>query len=184
MALIPLLAVLTMYLMRINELRTKRDTIPGKILETKTLRAFVILGTALLAGSLLEYFLRGCHVSAPSFVLGLICGVVSFFLRRSAIRSLGKFWSLHVEIREQHQFINSGPFRWMRHPTYLSMILELFAGALMLNALFTLTVILILFIPILRFRMRIEETALFEKFGVLYQNYQSRTPAIFPYKWP
>jgi protein-S-isoprenylcysteine O-methyltransferase Ste14 len=170
--------------MRISELRTKRETIPGKILETRTLRAFVVLGTGLLGGSVLEFFLRGRHVAPQWFALGAACGIISFYLRRGAIRALGKFWSLHVEIREQHQFINSGPFRWMRHPTYLSMVLELLAGALMLNAFLTLTIVLILFVPILCIRIRIEENALLEKFGDLYRSYQSRTPAIFPYKWP
>ncbi|MDB6039148.1 MAG: hypothetical protein JWM99_2989 [Verrucomicrobiales bacterium] len=173
-----------MYTLRISELRTKRETIPGKVLETKTLRAFVFLGTLLLGGSVLEFFLRGARMQEISFSAGLICGVISFCLRRSAISSLGRFWSLHVEIRDQHQFVETGPFRWMRHPTYLSMILELLAGALMLNAFFTLIVVMALFIPILRIRIRIEEDALIEKFGSIYRTYQTQTPAIFPYKRP
>ncbi len=184
MALIPLLAVLTMYTLRISELRIKRETIPGKVLETSTLRAFVLLGTLLLGGSVIEFFLRGCRVSAPVFGAGLLCGLISFWLRRNAIQALGRFWSLHVEIREQHEFVETGPFRWMRHPTYLSMILELFAAALMLHAFFALSVVLILFVPILWIRIRIEERALVEKFGTLYRTYQERTPAIVPYKWP
>jgi protein-S-isoprenylcysteine O-methyltransferase Ste14 len=33
-------------------------------------------------------------------------------------------------------------------------------------------------------RLKLEETALVEKFGPAYQDYQRQTPAIFPYKWP
>ncbi|NDJ15643.1 MAG: hypothetical protein EBY17_31475, partial [Acidobacteriia bacterium] len=47
---------------------------------------------------------------------------------------------LHVEIRETHQFVRTGPFRWMRHPTYFSMILELLSAAFILQAPATLMV--------------------------------------------
>ena len=173
-----------MYLLRIRELRAKRGAVPGKVLETATLRAFVAAGTILLGGSVLEFVLRGCKVNAMIFGAGLLCAIVSFWLRRNAIQALGRFWSLHVEIREQHEFVENGPFRWVRHPTYLSMILELLAGALMLNAFFTLAAVLVLFVPILLVRVHIEEAALIQKFGQLYRSYQQRTPAIFPYKWP
>lgn len=36
--------------------------------------------------------------------------VASFALRRAAIRALGRFWSLHVEMREGHEFVTTGPF--------------------------------------------------------------------------
>ena len=173
-----------MYLLRIRELKAKRGAIPGKVSETGTLRAFVAAGTILLGGSVLEFILRGRQVNAMVFVTGLICAIISFWLRHNAIQALGRFWSLHVEIREQHEFVENGPFRWVRHPTYLSMILELLAAALMLNAFFTLAAVLVLFVPILMIRVHIEETALVEKFGQLYRSYQDRTPAIFPYKWP
>jgi len=183
-AFVPLLAVLVMYILRIRELGVKRGAVPGKVLERTTLRAFVVAGSILLGGSVIEFVLRGCTVNAMIFCTGLVCAMISFWLRRNAIQALGRFWSLHVEIREQHEFVENGPFRWVRHPTYLSMILELLAGALMLNAFFTLAAVLILFVPILLFRVRIEEAALVEKFGQLYCSYQKRTPAIFPYKWP
>ena len=60
--------------------------------------------------------------------------VFSFWLRARAIAALGRFWSLHVEIRENHEFVKTGPFRWMRHPVYFSMILELASICLILHA--------------------------------------------------
>jgi protein-S-isoprenylcysteine O-methyltransferase Ste14 len=105
-------------------------------------------------------------------------------LRRRAIAALGKFWSLHVEIRENHEFVKSGPFRWIRHPTYFSMILELLALGLIMNALWTLLVATLIFVPALLMRLKLEETALVEKFGETYKNYQVNTPALFPYRWP
>jgi protein-S-isoprenylcysteine O-methyltransferase Ste14 len=100
-----------------------------------------------------------------------------------AIAALGKFWSLHVEIRENHEFIQTGPFRWVRHPTYLSMILELLALALICNAFFTLLLIPLFFLPVLIMRIRIEEVALVEKFGDAYRNFQRTKSAVIPGIW-
>src|SRR5205814_507751 len=105
---------------------------------------------------------------------------ISFWLRRRAIAALGRFWSLHVEIRENHEFVQTGPFRWMRHPAYLSMILELVSLCLVLNAPASMLIILFLFAPLLIVRIRIEEAALVQKFGNAYSEYQKTTAALFP----
>ena len=52
------LSVLGIYLARMVELRTKRDTIAGQVRETRTLTWFVITGTLMLVGALAEFFWR------------------------------------------------------------------------------------------------------------------------------
>jgi len=89
-----------------------------------------------------------------------------------------------VEIREQHEFVRTGPFRWMRHPTYFSMILELLSAAFLLQAPGTLGLVSLLFVPALVERLCLEETALVEKFGDAYRRYQQTTPAVIPWKGP
>ena len=182
--LVPIASVLLIYLCRMVELKTKRKTISGPVKESLTFRLFMLAGTVMLAGSITEFLVRGQKWEWVTFVAGWICAVFSFVLRRKAITALGKFWSLHVEIRENHEFVKSGPFRWMRHPTYFSMILELLSAGLILNAYFTLAAVTVIFVPALILRLKLEETALVEKFGATYRAYQHQTPAIFPYKWP
>ena len=179
---LPVLSVLGIYLARMVELRAKRDTLPGRVQETQTLRWFVLIGTLMLAGALGEFCWRQPDWNLTTFVLGWVCGLASFALRRSAITALGKFWSLHVEIREAHEFVRGGPFRWMRHPTYCSMILELLAAAFILQAPVALAVVALLFTVALVERVRLEETALVEKFGEAYRAYQQSTPAVIPWK--
>jgi len=180
---VPMASVVVIFTARLKELATKRDTIPGPIKEHWTLRLFVLAGLLMLASSLTEFLWRSERLRWPTFVAGWMCALVSFVIRWRAITALGKFWSLHVEIREDHQFVRSGPFRWVRHPTYLSMILELVTAPLILNAYYSLWVIPLLFLPVLWMRLRIEEAALVEKFGEEYRRYQQTTPAIIPYKW-
>lgn len=166
------------------ELRAKRKIDVGPIKETLTFRLFLFIGFLMVACSLLEFFLRSKTLQWPTFAAGWAVALLAFYIRRQAIAALGRFWSLHVEIREHHQLVQTGPFRWMRHPAYFSMVLELLAVGLMLNAFFSLLILPCLFVPALILRLRLEETALIEKFGDVYRAYQKSTPALFPYRGP
>jgi protein-S-isoprenylcysteine O-methyltransferase Ste14 len=177
-------SALIIYAARVAELRTNRNTIAGAIRENLTLRLFISLGTVMLCGSMVEYFLRVKGVSWILFAAGWAVALLSFTLRRRAIAALGRFWSLHVEIRETHQLVREGPFRWVRHPAYLSMILEILSIALIMRSWWTMLIVYAAFIPTLAARIRIEEKALIEKFGESYVNFKKTTPAIFPYKGP
>lgn len=181
--LLPIASVLAIYVVRLVELGTKRDVIAGKIRENLTLRLFLLAGTVIFLGSIAEFIWLRPNLRWVPFVAGWICGLASFTIRRQAIAALGKFWSLHVEIRENHEFVQSGPFRWVRHPAYFSMILELLALALICNAFFTLLLIPVFFVPVLIMRIRIEEIALVEKFGDAYRTFQRTKPALIPWKW-
>ena len=180
---LPIVSVGAIVVARIAELTTKRETLRGSIRENLTLRLFIVVGTLVWAGAIIEFFWRDERLRWGSYVPGLICGGLSFWIRREAIVALGRFWSLHIEIRANHEFVHSGPFRWMRHPTYFSMILELVAIGLILNAVVALAIGLALFAPILYWRINLEEAALVEKFGDRYRSYQHATPVLFPYKW-
>jgi protein-S-isoprenylcysteine O-methyltransferase Ste14 len=182
--ILPLLAVATIYVARMRELGTRRDVIAGQVQERWSLRIFWLVGTAIWAGAIVEYFVRGHRLDWPWFLAGLACGVASFAIRRRAIAALGKFWSLHVEIREEHQFVKDGPFRWMRHPTYFSMLLELLAVTLILKATVCLALVPLLYLPALAYRLHLEEPALVAKFGDAYREYMRTTPAFLPWKRP
>jgi protein-S-isoprenylcysteine O-methyltransferase Ste14 len=177
--------VLMVYGARMAEVRAKRDTVPGPVRETWTFRLFMLAGIGMVVGGLVEYyFLRRTAVDWLLFALGWACAVGSFAIRRRAIAALGRFWSLHVEIRDTHKFVQTGPFRWMRHPTYFSMILELLCAAFLLQAWGSLAAALVVFIPTMIVRVRTEEEALVAKFGEDYRTYQRTTPAVLPYKFP
>ena len=182
---IPIIAVFIIYVVRMAEVKAKRNTIAGKVQENLTFNLFLIIGTVMTFGSVAEYwFLRKPDFSWIALVGGIVCSIASFKIRWAAIAALGKFWSLHVEMRENHEFVQSGPFRFLRHPTYFSMILEIASFGLVCSAWYMLLIVPFLFIPALIMRLRLEEPALVEKFGDAYRDYQRRVPMVIPYKWP
>ena len=179
----PTISALIIYFARMAELRAPRELVRGQIRESVTLRLFVAIGSLMLLGSLAELLWRRPALHLPLFVAGWLAALASFALRRRAIRELGKMWSLHVEIRAQHQLVRSGPYRWVRHPAYSSMILELLALGLLLQSRFTGAAVAVLFVPTLIARIRIEEAALRQQIAG-YADYQRSTPALLPYKLP
>ncbi len=177
---LPILAVLAVFAERMREVFAKRQTVAGKTQEKLTFNLFMLCGLAIVAGGIAEYLLRDLRLWWPTFVPGVIISIASFAVRRAAIRALGKFWSVHVEMREGHEFVRSGPFAHARHPVYFSMVLELAGIAMILNAWIALGAVLLIFIPTMALRVRIEEQALVAQFGDAYREYMKVTPAIVP----
>jgi len=181
---LPIAAVLVIYILRMLEVSTKRIVVKGPVAEKVTFRCFMASGLIAAFGGIAEYCLAGMRYHLVAFAIGILLAVLSFWLRRAAIAALGRFWSLHIEIRENHQFVQTGPFRWMRHPTYLSMILELLSVVVILQTLWTAILAFLIFIPAMVIRLSREEEAMVAKFGEQYQTYQRETPVLCPYRIP
>jgi len=134
-------------------------------------------------GTLAEFFWVDRSYRLGWGAVGLMLFVVANLLRVAAIRALGQFWSLHIEIREQHQFVRTGPYRWVRHPAYLSFVLEHIAVPLVGNAWWSLAVALLGYLPVLLWRIAREDKALVAKFGAAYETYRREVGALLP-RWP
>lgn len=57
-----------------------------------------------------------------SVVFGLIIILLGVTLRILAIRTLGAMWTFHVAILEEHKYIDTGVYRYIKHPAYLGNI--------------------------------------------------------------
>jgi len=132
------------------------------------------------AGTVLEFFCVHRSYRPAVAVLGAVMFVVANLIRMSAIRMLGRFWSLHVEIRDEHQFVQEGVYSVVRHPAYLAFVLEHVAVPLVGNAWWSLLVTLLVYVPVLLWRVRGEEEVLVVKFGETYRTYQREVGALVP----
>ncbi len=94
--------------------------------------------------------------------------------------TLGRFYSETVRIRPEHKLITNGPYRIIRHPIYLGVILFSLSIPMILGSLYGFVTILAL-IPMLLRRIRIEEKALVSKFGQEYLKYAHKTKKLIPY---
>ena len=154
----------------------------GAVKAKWTLNLLNISHAIIILGSILEYFVIGRQISFFITILGLSMFIVAFWLRRLSARTLGKFQSLQIEIRDTHRFINEGPYKYIRHPWYLSIILEVLSITLIFNAYYSLLYVVLVHIPIIFVRVYFEEKALSEKFPDEYATYKKEVWAFFPLK--
>lgn len=167
---------------RLYERRFSRQAKRGEVKMLWSYAAFHILHALIYVGTALEYFLRQRPVNGLVVVLGLILFVVSLGVRLTAIRTLGRFWSLNLEIRGDHQLVREGVYRYLRHPAYLAIMLEVISIPLVGNAWWVLALSVGGYIPLLLLRWRREEREMIAKFGAQYEEYRQQVWAFVPWR--
>ena len=152
----------------------------GSVSMRWSLYALVGLGVIVFCGTVLEFFFVPRPFHPAIAFLGAALLIAAGVIRVTAIRTLGRFWSLHIEIRSEQLLVREGIYRYVRHPAYLSFVLEIIAVPLVGNAWWSLGVAIIGYLPLLVRRLRREEEALCEKFGDHYRSYQREVGALWP----
>jgi protein-S-isoprenylcysteine O-methyltransferase Ste14 len=113
--------------------------------------------------------------------VGVFIMITGVTFRRYAIAVLGKFFTATVQIRQDHQVIKAGPYRYIRHPSYLGiLILVLGNGIALANWISLLLCVVLPTIGIIR-RIRVEERELLQHFGGQYRDYRKSTWRIIPH---
>lgn len=144
---------------------------------------WTVIGVSILAG----FFLRAAFPQGrlshpqPFYVIGLLLFLLGLIVRWIAIIHLGRFFTVNVAIADDHQLITTGPYRYVRHPSYTGTLLIFLGFGLCMLNVFSLAA---LFLPIAAaflWRMHVEEEALRSAFGDRYRDYTARTPQIVPW---
>jgi protein-S-isoprenylcysteine O-methyltransferase Ste14 len=91
-------------------------------------------------------------------------------------------YSGHVEVQKEHHLITSGPYRFIRHPSYCGLLMMSLGVAIGYASLIGLAGVLLL-LPGLAYRMQVEEKLLIAQFGPAYQEYASHTKKLLPGIW-
>ena len=153
-------------LQRLFELRLSRRNerrmlqLGGREHTPGTYRWIVTLHAAWFAAMLLEVFAgkRKFHPRLAALALSLFAAGQA--LRLTAIRTLGWRWSTRVMSVPGEAAVQHGIYRYMRHPNYLGVELEILAAPLLHSAYLTSAVFGVANALLLRDRIRREEQAL------------------------
>ena len=92
---------------------------------------------------------------------------------------LGRNWSSAPTIKQQHQLIRSGPYRFVRHPIYSGILLAM-AGTFLANGKVRGAVAVALLWIAWSIKSRMEEVFMTRTFGAEYEEYRRTTGALFP----
>jgi protein-S-isoprenylcysteine O-methyltransferase Ste14 len=116
-------------------------------------------------------------------VAGIAVVVVGGALRAWAIASLGRFFTSQVTIQAGHRVITSGPYRYLRHPSYTAMLVALLGLGIALDTWPSILAIVLLPLTGLLVRIHVEEHALENALGEEYRRYAAETRRLVPGVW-
>lgn len=132
------------------------------------------------------------YVAFPSFVqwasfplplwfrwLGIVTGILCSALMYWTLNSLGRNLTDTVVTRAEATLITDGPYRWVRHPFYVTAAL-LMASVTVLAANWLIGASSVLVMGLLAVRTPKEEQMLIERFGQQYRDYMAKTRRFFP----
>jgi methyltransferase len=124
--------------------------------------AMVVLHTGLLLGCLIEPIVAD-RPFIPALGWPMLALVIaSQALRWWCIATLGRQWNTRVIVVPGAGAVHGGPYRWMKHPNYVAVVVEGFALPLVHTAWVTALVFTVLNAFLLRVRIRVEDQALLE----------------------
>jgi protein-S-isoprenylcysteine O-methyltransferase Ste14 len=118
-----------------------------------------------------------------SLGLGAVLVTVGLALRQSAARMLGRYFTRSVLVRQGHQVVTSGPYRWIRHPSYAGVLLSLAGLALTLGNWLSVVCIVAGCVPAHVARIRAEEAVLEAHLGEPYRAFARTRKRLIPGVW-
>jgi len=113
-------------------------------------------------------------------VIGNVCSITGITLAIWARRTLGRNWSGTITLKEDHELIQTGPYRFVRHPIYTAFFLMFLGTAIVVGKVpgfigFVMTCFGF------SFKLRQEESLMIRHFGKQYVEYKSRVRAVVPW---
>lgn len=114
------------------------------------------------------------HAGLVLFALGLV-------LRWYAIIHLGRFFTVNVAIAPDHRVVDTGPYAFVRHPSYSGALAAFVGLGICSENWLALALLVVPITAAFRRRMAIEEAALHAALGEAYRAYAIRTKRLIPW---
>lgn len=112
--------------------------------------------------------------------LAIVLFLAASLLSWTASRVLGRHLRVDAALESNHQLICAGPYRWMRHPIYTSMLCVLLATGILIASLYLFVPALLAFLIGTYIRVRVEDGLLASRFGDEFLAYRRRVGALIP----
>ncbi len=160
---------------------TKRD----KGSDRFSILVILIMSSLSVVASVSEwaYLNNAMESSVLMTAIGAALLITGISIRVWAIRTLGKHFTATVTLTNDHRLVRSGPYRWVRHPSYLGAFMAIAGCPVFLNAWWA-TLIAVLSMTIAYYlRIGVEEEMLSAYFGDQYLAYKKQTKRIIPFIW-
>jgi len=112
--------------------------------------------------------------------IGIALLVVGLAFSVWARRHLAGWWSSAVTLKQDHQLIRTGPYRWARHPIYTGLLLGVLGTAIAAGGWRGFLGVALIAVAFLR-KIAVEERFLREAFPGDYDRYRTEVAALVPF---
>ena len=140
--------------------------------------AWSIAAAVVLRAAVPQARLPGSNALRNGVSTGLL--VVGLTIRWYAILYLGRYFTVNVTISQDHELIRTGPYRWVRHPSYTGLMLAFGGVAAFAWNWLSIPAMLVPISCALALRISKEEEALRRHFGEAWDAYSKRTGRLLP----
>jgi len=161
----------------------------GKVRTTEW-ASFGVIVLSILVGNFLAREaaanLPALHIPVPRSALLAVATVVLWAgagFRLWAIHSLGRYFRGVVHVQEDHQVIRTGPYRYLRHPSYAGALFAVLGIALVWANVASWVVFFGCALVGVLYRIRVEERVLVAGLGAEYVDYAAHTKRLVPGVW-
>jgi protein-S-isoprenylcysteine O-methyltransferase Ste14 len=150
---------------------------------------YVVIATSLLgvgAAFAIARTVHGTGISSarwPVFIVGLVLMVLGVALRQWSVLVLGTFFTVQVHVREGQTVVDTGPYRFVRHPSYTGIVTSFAGMGVALENWLSLAVLLVVPTIGLVVRIRVEERALTDALGEPYRRFSASRARLIPGVW-
>src|SRR5262249_5163097 len=128
--------------------------------EPRILPVMIFLYVLMYPVCLLEYFFLPRPLPQWWLILFAVIFMIAKALKFWAVSALGNYWTMRVLILPESKTVIRGPYRWIRHPNYMAVLLEIAATCLLGKCFLTFFIVAGSFAVVLRWRIHTEEEAL------------------------
>ncbi|MHC3474592.1 methyltransferase family protein [Streptomyces sp. 7R007] len=147
------------------------------------LRRLLMIAGVFVASTVVRHtegFWRHLRYWQPELALaGALLAVASTVLLLWSRWVLGTMWASVPTVQDRHELRTNGPYALVRHPIYTG-LLGLAAGAMPACGFGAWIALLVVAIPWLLRRVRVEDALMAGRFGEAYEAYRARVPALIP----
>lgn len=121
--------------------------------------------------------------TAVLFWTGIGLTWIGMGLRHMAVVALGKYHVMTIYAEPRQPVITSGPYKYIRHPSYLGALIAILGIALATNSLPGSLVLIAVTTTTLVLRIRTEDRYLAEQMSDAYKEYMRHTYRLVPFMW-
>ncbi len=113
-------------------------------------------------------------------VVAVMCFVLASALSWTSTKALGGHLRMDAGLNPDHELVQRGPYRIVRHPIYTSMLCVFLGMAVLVAPPLLFALAAIAFLAGTEIRVRIEDNLLASRFGEQFQNYRRNVRAYIP----